>query len=437
MTFLARETTRFRRLGVEAGCIFAGQVATVAGMLVLVRVLTEYLEPAQYGELALGLAIAGLANQLVIGGAKAGIARFYSVAAEKDDLRGYLQASARLMAYATAAVVAIGIVLMSGLVWFGYSRWLGLTAATLIFSVLNGYNSSLNGMQNAARQRAVVAFHGGLDAWLKILFAVGALLWFGVSSTAVVLGYVLSALLVSVSQLLFLGRRIGPRLKATASADWTGRIWAYSWPFSAWGIFSWAQQVSDRWALQTFSSTQDVGLYAVVFQLGYAPIGMATAMMIAFLGPILYQRSGAADDQKRNASVHSIAWKITLGSLGITALGFAAALLLHEWLFGLLVAAEYRSASAYLPWVVLAGGVFAAGQMLSLKLMSEMKSTVMTTAKIVTALLGVCLNALGAAYFGIPGVVGGLLGFSVIFLIWMAWLARDLPNSSGFAALSS
>lgn len=132
------------------------------------RVLTERLGPEQYGQLALGLTVAGLVNQVVMGGITAGIGRFYSMAAEKQDLNGYLHASRQLMVYAAVTVAVIGLLLMVGLVWLEYSEWIGLAATSLVFSVLAGYNSSLSGIQNAARQRAVVAFHGGLDAWLRI-----------------------------------------------------------------------------------------------------------------------------------------------------------------------------------------------------------------------------------------------------------------------------
>ena len=44
-----------------------GQIATIIGSLVLVRVLTEYLDPVDYGILALGMTIAGLMNQVVTG----------------------------------------------------------------------------------------------------------------------------------------------------------------------------------------------------------------------------------------------------------------------------------------------------------------------------------------------------------------------------------
>ena len=425
------DSPRFRRLVKEGVWLFSGQVASVVGSLVLVRVLTGYLEPAQYGQLALGLTVAGLVNQVVMGGVTAGIGRFYSIATEKNDLPGYLHASQRLMGYATAAVAAIALVLMAGLLWLGYSQWMGLAAAALVLSVLSGYSSSLSGIQNAARQRAVVAFHGGLDAWLKIFLAVGMMFWLGSSSTAVVLGYALSSLLVTGSQLLFLRRLICPQGdKPQAFANWGGQIWAYSWPFSLFGVFTWMQQISDRWALQTFASEHDVGLYAVVFQLGYAPIGLATGMAMAFLGPILYQRSGSAADHARNTSVHRIAWRITLAGLLMTALAFVFTFFLHERIFQLLVAVKYHAVSYLLPWMVLAGGIFAAGQMLALKLMSEMKPAAMTATKIVTAILGVGLNIYGASQFGLQGVVAALVAFSGVYFFWMAWLAQHPPESA-------
>lgn len=421
---LSFDMPRVGRLAKEGSWIVIGQMATLAGSLVLVRLLTEYLSPIEYGQLALGLTVAGLVNQVVMGGVGNGIGRFYSIAAETNDLRGYLRASRRLLAYATAVVVAIALVLMAGLLWLGYSRWMGLAAAALVFSVLSGYNSSLNGIQNAARQRAIVALHGGLDAWLKILLAVGVILWLGSSSTAVVIGYAGSSLLVTGSQLFFLRRLIPYQSKPGGdSTQWVRQMWAYSWPFSTWGVFTWMQLSSDRWALAAFATTRDVGQYAVLFQLGYTPISIATGLAMNFLGPILYQRSGDATDPTRNAEVHRLIWRITSFSFLITLIGFVFALVFHAWIFRLLVASEYRSVSYLLPWVILAGGLFAASQMLAIKLSSELRSAAMLRVKIVTAILGVLLNIYGASVAGLQGIVGAVVGFSVIYFMWMAFLA--------------
>ena len=61
--------------------------------------------------------------------------------------------------------------------------------------------------------------------------------------------------------------------------------------------------------------------------------------------------------------------------------------------------------------------------MLALKLMSDMRPAVMTQAKIITALLGVCFNLYGVSVAGLHGIVGAQIAFSAIFLTWMALLA--------------
>lgn len=415
---------RYYRLAKEGSWIVAGQIASVLGALALVRVLTEHLDPAQYGQLALGLTVASLVNQVVLGGISGGIGRFYAIAAERKDLHGYLRDARLLLGYATLAVVAIGLVLMGGLHSLGYSHWMGLAAAALVFSVLSGFNSTLSGIQNAARQRGIVAFHGGLDAWLKILLAVGAMLWLGSTSIAVVIAYSCSSFLVTCSQLFYMRRTIPQEgTGAGGGTRFIQQMWAYSWPFSAWGIFSWMQQVSDRWALEAFATTKEVGLYAVLFQIGYSPVAMVTGMSITFLGPILYQRAGNAMDDARNANVHWLVWRMTFISLAATIVGVIIAFIMHDWIFRFLVASEYREISYLLPWLLLAGGIFAAGQMLALKLMSEMKSAKMLSAKIGSALLGVSFNIYGASVAGLPGVVGALVLFSLIYLAWMILLA--------------
>ncbi len=423
--------SRFKRLAKEGIWIVLGQIITFAGALLLVRVLTAYLSPAQYGQLALSLTAASLVNQVLLGGITAGIGRYYSIASEKQELRGYLCASRCLLIYGTAAVVVLGLILLASLYLLGYSQWMGLLVAVLVFSVLTGYNVSLNAIQNAARQRAIVAFHGGLDAWLKIGLAVGFMLLLGISTTAVVIGYACSSFITTVSQLFFL-RGTMPRLHTNLPnlQQWVPQIWTFSLPFTTWGAFTWLQQVSDRWALQAFSTSRDVGEYAVLFQLGYTPIALITALATSFLAPILYQRSGDATDYSRNNRVHQIAWTITYLSIFVTLLGFVITFSLHEWLFDLLVANEYRDSSRLLPWVVLAGGLFATAQMLALKLMSEMKLSAMTIVKIVTALIGILLNIVGAALAGMQGVVWALVAFSVIYFSSMVVLALKPSTAS-------
>jgi O-antigen/teichoic acid export membrane protein len=150
-------------------------------------------------------------------------------------------------------------------------------------------------------------------------------------------------------------------------------------------------------------------------------------LLTTFIGPILHQRSGDATDHSRNANVHRISWQLTLFCLLITLIAFVLALGMHEWIFALLVAPNYRSVSYLLPWVLLAGGLFAAGQVLSLKLMSDMNTATLLWPKLTTAVVGVGLNFLGAYYAGLHGIVMAAIAFALLHLIWLALLSASRP----------
>jgi len=416
---------RFRRLSREGSWIVIGQIVAVLGALVLVRVLTQLLDPAQYGQLALGLTLGTLVCTLPMSGVMPGITRYYTIAAEKGDLPGYLKASQKMMCYGTLATLILGSLLLIGAQMVDQSHWRGLIAMAIVFTQLGSYNSTLSSIQNAARQRSVVALHSGLDPWLKIVLAVAILHWLGRSGTAVIMGYAIATLVILGSQLFFL-RRLIPGYsddEGGGHAQWMRKMWTYSKPYAGFQMFTWAQASSDRWALETFANTQEVGLFAVLMQLGYTPIGMVVGLLTTFIGPILYQRSGDATDHSRNANVHRISWQLTLFCLLITLIAFVLALGMHEWIFGLLVAPDYRSVSYLLPWVLLAGGLFAAGQVLSLKLMSDMNTAALLWPKLTTAVIGVGLNFLGAYYAGLHGIVMAAIAFALLHLIWLTLLA--------------
>lgn len=412
---------RYQRLAKEGGWILAGQIAAVLGSLVLVRVLTQYLEPAEYGQLALGLTVAGFVNAVIMGGVTNGIGRFYSIAAEEDDLSGYLRASAQLMVYATAAVVVIALALLIGLYWLGYSEWIGLATAALVFSLLSSYNTSLRSIQNAARQRAVIAIHDGLNAWLKIILAVCIMLLLGYSSTAVVMGYALSTLLVTGSQVFFLRPILeqSKDISIVAISHWVRRMLAFSWPFYAINLFGWAQQSSVRWALETYSTTENVGLYYVLSQLGYTPILMATGLLMTFISPIIFARTGDANNAARNLNVRNLTNKIAMLGMALTVLAFIVVSIFHSTILNVFVSEDYLSISHYLPWLVLSGGIFAVAQVYAIRMQALLMMDKLVMSIITISIIAVFLSFYGAYKAGLIGAIIASLIFSSTYLMLM------------------
>lgn len=441
---------RFRRLGREFLWITLGQAASVIGLLVGVRILTELVPPAEYGRLALGMTVASLVNQVVLGPLSGGTTRFFSAAREVGELGEYLGAVRRLTLNATLVILAVTAALATALALSGWTDWVALTATAFAFGLLSGYNSLLNGMQNAARQRAVVALHQALDSWGRFLVAAALVVWLGATSTVAMMGYIVAMMAVIASQLRFLARvtrSTAPSAPAISGVPigipvWRTRILNYSWPFAIWGIFTWAQVASERWALQAFDSLQFVGLYAALYQIGYYPISTATGLLAQLVQPAMFQRAGDASSSHRMDQVYRITWYLTGITLGLTLVAVAAASVLHNLIFRLFVAQQYASVASLLPWIVLASGLYAVAQVAVIGPLSSRESKILMWPKVTCAALGIGLNCFGAARFGIAGVVGAGVVFGAVYLTWILVIVvkqhREISSATlGVHGLSS
>lgn len=414
---------RFRHLFKEGSWIVVGQVMMI-GSLVGVRLLTTLLNPAEYGELALGLTIATFVNQTILGPLAQGVMRFYAPAIETNDLVGYLASVKRLLFCSTIVIIGLMSICLVSLMVSGQSKWIAITISSLVFATVSGYNYILGGMQNAARQRSIVALHQGIETWLRFLVAALLINWLGASSTVSMIGYVLGSAIIMASQSVYFRKTVPRRHWHGNKHVWQAKIWQYYWPISVFGIFTWFQMVSDRWALGLFRTREEVGMYAALFQLGYNPIAMATGMAVQFLEPIFFQRSGDGCDLQRNADVSRLGVRLTGLALGLTGISFCIAFLLQVQIFETFVDRKYQAVSYLFPWMVLSGGIFAASQTIALNLMSQNKTYQMMPFKIGTALLGVLLNLLGGYYYGITGIVMASVIFSISCLVSMSILSK-------------
>jgi O-antigen/teichoic acid export membrane protein len=77
-----------------------------------------------------------------------------------------------------------------------------------------------------------------------------------------------------------------------------------------------------------------------------------------------------------------------------------------------------------LPCVVLAGGLFASSQLATVSLLTEARTRRLILPKVGTAIVGVFLNVLGAACYGMLGVVVATAVTAATHLIWISWLVR-------------
>jgi O-antigen/teichoic acid export membrane protein len=145
-------------------------------------------------------------------------------------------------------------------------------------------------------------------------------------------------------------------------------------------------------------------------------------MILAIVSPIAYGRAGGDVSRDAAKKISRLLMQISFVTIGLTFIAAAVAAMFHSSIFAWLVGNEYRSASYLLPWVVIAGGIFSAAQVLSLQNFVQLNPKSLLLPKIATATLAVGVNLAGSYYFGAAGVVAAVLSFSVTYLLWICVL---------------
>ena len=425
------------RIG-EFAWVIIGQIASALGALVGVRLLSDALHRSGYGDLALAITVATFGQQVLLGPLSVAGQRFFVLANEEDERAEFFTVITELFKRSVQILISINLILFLIL----SSAWNDFLPPTtfglaILFSIISGANSLIDGIQNAARHRKLVAIHQAGVQWLRFLLALGSVTIFGASSSMALLGYIAASILILISQLYFLQDLLKPcswqKISIKKKSQQSLQMRRYIWPFISWGVFSWLQFSADRWALACFATKSVVGTYAVLYQFGFYPLVLGTNMVQQLVGPILFERVGNGVDPLRVKSGRSLLMKLNvLTALGVLT-GTLTTLFFHELLFSFLVGVEYRHASYLLPQIMLAGGLFAAGQVAALGIIMGTTTTPLLPVKIGTGILGVLLSFVFAYYQGLDGVIFAAICSAAIYYVWvLIVVVRKLWNDTHF-----
>ena len=414
---------KLAQVGKEAAWIATGEILAVVGGAVGVRLLTGRMTPSAYGELALGMTVVALSQQMVFGPLANAVVRFFAPSDQASVLPAYFAAVRRIYLHVFIGVVVVG---SCGCVLAGWQvpAFRALAFAATLYALILGCNAGLDTVQNAARQRAVVAWHQALGQWLRVLCAVTAVYLLSPSGTMAMAGYIIAAVAVLASQSLFLLRKFRSSLlqetvPAQLMTELTGKMWAYAWPFALWAPFTWTQSSADRWALECFSGPADVGRYQAMYQIGYCPLALASGFLLRLIIPIVFAKAGDGTDEDSLKAARRLNNSMVLGAVLFTAIAVIVSAILHEGICGIFLAQPYLSESSLLPFFVFAGGIFAAGQILSNNALLGMSPQTLLYPKIGTAVIG------GAFTFSLTrtyGMIGTAIAAALFSLVYFAWL---------------
>lgn len=412
---------RVLQLKQEMAWILFGQALSFVGGFVGIKVLTNTMGPDGYGQLALGLSIAGLFNLFIYGPIANVVARFYSVYRERETL-GVFFAVLKRTHKVLAVVLAASSLVAGGICWLLAGReWGLLIAIASLYGIVSGINASYISLQSAVRDRKVVALHQGADVWFRIGLAIIFLLLFENSGYTALIGYLVGTLFVTASQNAFVQR------KTLLQDSWRGKdesmssstlkeFSEYASSFVVFAGFAAVSMYADRWVLQGLYGESTVGIYAAIYQIAAAPVNLLFTMINQLMVPIIFERAGALISTEQADSSDSLVRSTVLMSGSVALLLALVAFYFGDSIVGLLTNPTFVVHYQIL-WVVVLGlSVFNVGQLFALKGLSRNKPKIYIWPKGIQALSFLILAYLGAQVLDLMGVAVALCGSSVLYV---------------------
>lgn len=416
-------TTQLRRLK-EAGWVLIGQMLAFVGGVIGIKLLTNLMPPEGYGELALGITIAGIVNMFLFGPLAQVVVRYYSICREQGTLDAYSRILVGLHRKAIYLVIGISVpaIVLAGMI-FGVS-WAGLVAAALIFSIPSGLQGSIQSLLGALRDRRMAALTQGVDSWLRLGLGAMIVTWVAPRGIWALAGYILGSFIVLFIQFKTIRRRNVATSARTTSieSDLTRRadMLGYALPFAAFATLASIGQYADRWLLLGAGGTNDVGIYAALYQIASAPVVFLMSIVMQLVIPVVFGRVGDLSSQLR------VEGGRVLLSRALLMIGFvylALTLTTYIWagqLVTLLTNSEYARRANVLWLLVLALALYNLTQLMTVLGFSMNRPRAYFWPKFGHAISLLVAGLILVRLYGLAGMVYALVISAIVHIFWVA-----------------
>jgi O-antigen/teichoic acid export membrane protein len=339
--------TRKKSLLSDGAWLAGLQGFAALGQLVGVRLLTEILPPAVFGEFSLWLGVIVLAATGLANPTMQAMLRYYPEYALNG--RGAIvmavvsQQLLKLIKW-TIPVFIIGATVALFFKWTGLIT-LGLLSALVAVEVVRMKYTTL---LNSERHHRLSGIWAVAEAWGRPILAWAMVSMLGISIEIILVGFLLVSVCVFVGVRKFIVLQKNSTFSALEEADLAHRFWTYSLPLLPLGLVGWVSGMADRYMIGILLSPADVGLYVAIYGLASRPMLMFGAIIESVIRPVYLSALIEGDNNKANGYLKRWMLLIVLGSL----LAIMLALVGHQWLADILLGAQYRSVSFLLPWII-------------------------------------------------------------------------------------
>jgi len=405
-----------------------GQIATAVGLLVGIRLMTEYVPPSTYGNVTFLMSLTTFAYSLFSVPLFQAALRLYpnvQISGEEELLRfTVLELAKKAMVY-TSVLIIMGGAAFGSLT--GNPRWFGLLlSAILVVDVLKMLET---GLLNAARKQREFAFWNISETWGRPVCAIILINHFQASAGMIIFGYFCASALVF---LYF--RPKGRPTKGEASMGDMERqrhrvlvkdIYQYALPLVPSALVSGVNSLSDRYIIGGALGFEQLGIYAAASSLMIRPFIIACGVIEQSVRPIYFDSVASESSDSK-----FILRKWILFASGICVSGILLVVGLRHQIVNLVLAPKYRSIVDLLPWLALGYACYSISFIYENVLYAYKKTVVIFKINTFMSVITVFTTLIMIYTFGLLGAAMSVVLLNILKLILLRFCSLKTLNQS-------
>jgi len=228
--------------------------------------------------------------------------------------------------------------------------FMGVLALVVYFIATVAQTLEIN-LLSAARRQKFIALWESLNAWCQPLFAITLVIIFGATTQSVIWGYCVATasiyFIIRILPFTLEGKGKDKHQTTTPLNNLQKNILHYSLPLAPLALVGWVTSLSDRYIIGNILGLEQVGIYTAAYGLISRPFLMSSGIISKTLRPI-YNKAVSNHNTALEKKIFYI-WIITASA--VAAVGILLILFLRKWIILLLLAEQYRSSIALIPWL--------------------------------------------------------------------------------------
>ena len=400
--------------------VLLGQIIAALGTLIGVRLVTQYVSPALFGEYKLLLAGISLVSGVCIRPFIQFTMREYHDAVAESRIYRFLKSTRRFFRVyllSLAAIIAIPIAFYLEGRESGSMSVLYLMLIVLVVASNVELNRALMTTRNAQMSATAVSIARN---WLVPPAIVLGVLVFEQGTTVILMATILVLTSLWLAQELLTSDTSSP---AESDVDFLGfaehfrGALGFAMPLALVGVLSWLVHESDRFFLSYYHSERVVGIYSAAYGLVSAPFTLLIGSMAQLLYPLVFRASSDGDSEHRNNLLRGM----LIVSSVICGVGLFVVGLFDSQIAWLALGAAYREeASGLLFWIAFGYGLHAVAMSFDLAAYGGKKTVDIFLSYGVAALANVIFNIVLIPKYS---AMGAVIATFISLLLYLATMA--------------